>query len=281
MTEAKETSYPNISQSWGIVGIAVLCMLAFAPVLLLSHTIGTELSSLIYYVASMGATFWIAHRKRCKTAETAYNFEAAPLKTIALVSVATIAIQTGIVSPIVDLIPMPESIQHIFLEMAKRNGVFSFIAIVIAAPMLEELIFRGVILDGLLKLYSPLKSILFSSVLFGLLHLNPWQFVGAFVAGLLLGWVYYRTKKLILCITIHLVNNLFAFGSTYFTDPETMMDKSLSELYGGFLNFIMITVGAIALAAVCLHLLDRNWNHHQGKLDWNYRQEHTNSDISD
>ena len=255
-TEAQASSYPNMSQSWGIVGIAILCMVAFMPLyLLLNRTDGTELAFLIYYVASMGTTFWIAHRKKNKTTEAAYNFEMAPLKTVVLVSVAVIAIQTGIVAPIVNVIPMPDFMKQVFLQLAKKTGAFSLIAIVIAGPVLEELIFRGIILDGLLRFYSPLKAIVFSSLLFGVLHLNPWQFVGAFLVGVFIGWVYYRTKNLSLCIGIHLVNNLFAFGSTFFTDPATMMDKSLSELYGGFMNFIMITAGAVAIAAICLYLL--------------------------
>lgn len=45
---------------------------------------------------------------------------------------------------------------------------------VIAAPVLEELIFRGMMLEGLLKKYSPVTSIIISSILFGVAHLNPW-----------------------------------------------------------------------------------------------------------
>jgi membrane protease YdiL (CAAX protease family) len=74
-----------------------------------------------------------------------------------LIPIAVIGLQIGLISPIVDLIPMPESIQKIFLEFSKQNGPFSFMAVVIAAPIFEELIFRGVILDGLLRNYSPLN----------------------------------------------------------------------------------------------------------------------------
>src|SRR5690606_30966839 len=87
--------------------------------------------------------------------------------------------------------------------------------IVIAAPILEEVIMRGIILDGLLKRYSPVRSILFSSFLFGLLHLNPWQMVSAMVIGIFAGWVYYRTRSLALPILIHATNNLSAFSMGY------------------------------------------------------------------
>jgi hypothetical protein len=54
---------------------------------------------------------------------------------------------------------------------------------------------------------------------------------------------------------IHFVNNLAAFSSMYFLDAEAVIDMSLTELYGGFLNLVMITFGAIVAAAICLYFL--------------------------
>ena len=182
MMEENGISYPDIKQSWGIVGICILSMILFSPVSILLDTFaGKEISFLIYYLVSMGATFWIVHLKRRKwTGVDGYDFAFSSPRISILVSLAVISIQLGIVSPVVSLIPMPEFVKDIVLEFASRHGVFSFIAIVIAAPVLEELIFRGIILNGLLKRYSPLKSVLISSILFGVVHLNPWQFVAAF-----------------------------------------------------------------------------------------------------
>lgn len=172
-----------------------------------------------------------------------------------LVLIMTIALQTGITSPILNLMPVPEFMQKVFNELGKRTGIFGFLTIAIAAPVLEELIFRGIILDGLLKTYSPLKSIVFSSVLFGIVHLNPWQFVSAFIIGLFSGWVYYKTKKLTLSIMIHAVNNLFAFAGMYLMNSETLVNQPLSETYGGLANFVLITVGIIAVGMICLYHL--------------------------
>ena len=171
-----------------------------------------------------------------------------------LIPITVIGLQIGIISPILDLIPMPESIEKIFLEFSKQNGPFSFMAIVIAAPIFEELIFRGVILGGLLKKYSPAKSILFSSALFGLVHLNPWQFVPAMILGIFSGWVYYKTRQLTLSILIHLVNNLMAFVISFYMKPEEMQ-QSLSEMYGGTFNLVLISLGATGVAATCIYML--------------------------
>jgi hypothetical protein len=176
MIEDQNFFYPGSGQSWGIVGIAILAMLLFSPVnLILNKVLGKEISFLVYYLLAMGVPFGIAHLIRNKrTGINTYNFSLSSLKIMALVSISIIAIQTGIISPIVNSLPMPEFMQKMFLEFANHNGVFSFIAIVIAAPIIEKLIFRGIILNGHLQRFSPVKSIILSSILFGIVHLNPW-----------------------------------------------------------------------------------------------------------
>lgn len=257
MEEKIDFGYPNKRQSWGIVGMIILSSMLFIPVSIgLDNISGKEFSFLTYYLLAMGIPFLIAHQQRRKrTNVKGYNFAFSSPKIIALVFFSTIGIQIGIIIPIVSLIPMPEFMKAIFQAFAEYDGVFAFIAIVFAAPILEELIFRGIILDGLLKRYSTLSSIILSSVLFGIVHLNPWQFIAALTIGIFSGWVYYKTKKLTLSIIIHSVNNLLAFGSTSFGDMQTMMDATLPELYGGFWNFMIVTGCAILLGIICIYIL--------------------------
>ena len=131
---------------------------------------------------------------------------------------------------------------------------------VIAAPILEELIFRGVILDGLLKKYTPAKSILISSLLFGLVHLNPWQFITGLIIGIFSGWVYYRTKSLSLSIIIHASANLSGFLMRYFIDFDSSMDETLLQMYGGLTNLILAIVGSIIIILICIFYLQKEFN---------------------
>ncbi len=262
MINKKETYYPNIGESWGIVGITILSMLVFGPALIfLNNILGKDLSFLVYYLLSMGGAFVVVHLIRKKrTGKSKYNFSFSSLKIMVMVSISIVALQLGIISPIVNSIPMPELIKKMFLEFGSNNGLFAFIAIVIAAPILEELIFRGIILNGLLKRYSPVKSIVISSILFGVVHLNPWQFVAAFLIGLLSGWVYYKTRKLSLSILIHFINNLIAFGSAFFTDAETTMNETLTESYGGLTYMILIIGGAIIVSIITVLWLKKEFS---------------------
>jgi membrane protease YdiL (CAAX protease family) len=89
------------------------------------------------------------------------------------------------------------------------------LALIVMAPLTEEVIFRGLILRGLLARISPWRAIAISTLLFALLHLNPWQFPVAFGTGLVLGWAYYRTGSLSLCMAGHALINaisLLAMG---------------------------------------------------------------------
>lgn len=88
-----------------------------------------------------------------------------------------------------------------------QSGWLGILCISVLGPVLEELLFRGAITKELLRRYSPAKAILFSGLIFGIFHLNPAQIIGACLIGFLLAWLYYKTRSLMACILIHIMNN--------------------------------------------------------------------------
>jgi hypothetical protein len=83
------------------------------------------------------------------------------------------------------------------------GGIAPMLATCLLAPVLEEMLFRGIVLRGFLKQYPRWQAILGSAVLFGAAHLNIYQFVVGVVLGTVLGWLYDRTRSLIPCIALH------------------------------------------------------------------------------
>ena len=83
-------------------------------------------------------------------------------------------------------LPDAESKFRMMTNMVLNHPVLMFFLLSVAAPILEEMLFRGIILKYLLKKYRPLTAIIISSLVFGLFHMNIWQFVGAGLLGLLL-----------------------------------------------------------------------------------------------
>lgn len=114
------------------------------------------------------------------------------------------------------VLPVPEWFLK-FMETLTSEGhaASRFFLLVIVAPFTEELLFRGIILRGLLGRWNAKRAILVSSLLFALIHLNPWQFVTAMLLGCMLGWVYLRTGSVWLCVLGHaIVNGAFFLSTT-------------------------------------------------------------------
>ncbi len=253
--------FPDTVGSLKIFGLLVLCMLLFIPVLLLfDYLFGRDIGFGVYYLFSVGVPAYYLHRKRkAYTPEATYKLEWRNPRIVILLVLASLGLLGGITSPIIEMMPKPDWLIEILLRMSDHSPIYLIITAVVMAPILEEIIFRGIVLDGLLKNYSPVKAILISSLLFAAIHLNPWQFVTAFIGGLFIGWVYYRTRNLAYAIIIHAANNLFAVAPTFFFDDKALITDEVTtvEMFGGWLPYILITVTFIMLFAGCLYLLKK------------------------
>ncbi|MGX4599019.1 CPBP family intramembrane glutamic endopeptidase [Faecalimicrobium sp. JNUCC 81] len=111
-------------------------------------------------------------------------------------------------------------------------GLTLAIQILITAPIFEELLFRGVILNGLLSKYKNnyKKAIIISALIFGIAHLNIPQGINAFILGIILGGIYYCTGSMKLSIFAHFINN-FLFLPT----PENLLFKGIYAVLGIYL----------------------------------------------
>ena len=82
------------------------------------------------------------------------------------------------------------------------------IAIVILAPLMEELLFRGYIFGDLEERLGRNPAILMTAVLFAIFHLDPFTVIPIFMMGLILGWVRARSGSLLPSLLAHSANNL-------------------------------------------------------------------------
>lgn len=90
------------------------------------------------------------------------------------------------------------------------NNISNILAVIIIGPIVEELLFRGLVYNYLEKVKSGWFAIVVSGVLFGIFHGEPVQAVYTAMLGFVLGLIIYRTKRLELTILIHILNNLFS-----------------------------------------------------------------------
>lgn len=87
--------------------------------------------------------------------------------------------------------------------------LLGFISIAIVPALAEEFLFRGCVLSNLLP-YGKTGAIVFSALLFSLMHGNFAQFLYTFAAGLVLGIVYVETGSIWTPTFIHLFNNFYS-----------------------------------------------------------------------
>ncbi|NBR88021.1 MAG: CPBP family intramembrane metalloprotease [Verrucomicrobia bacterium] len=90
---------------------------------------------------------------------------------------------------------------------ANEPWLVSFFSGVVIAPLTEELVLRGIVLQGLLQRYAALPAVVISSAIFGLFHGNAQQAVAAFIGGCLLGYVFVQTRSLWVTILMHASHN--------------------------------------------------------------------------
>ncbi|MDE3001204.1 MAG: type II CAAX endopeptidase family protein [Gemmatimonadota bacterium] len=110
------------------------------------------------------------------------------------------------------LIPMPEWILEIFRDLVWKETpyAFAFYNLAVQPPLIEEVLFRGVILIGLLANQRRSLAVFWSALLFALFHLNPWQFPAAFVLGFVFAFWVIQTGSLLPAIAGHAINNFLA-----------------------------------------------------------------------
>lgn len=111
--------------------------------------------------------------------------------------------------------PMSSSMQEQFSAMS-APFVPQLVMTCILAPVLEEMLFRGIILRSFLRQYERRYAILGSAVVFGFAHGNIYQLVYATLFGVCAGWLYERTRSLVPGIALHIgVNSAGLLWLTY------------------------------------------------------------------
>lgn len=131
---------------------------------------------------------------------------------------------------------------------------WGYLSIGLLAPLAEELVFRGAILRSLLRwTKQPWMAIAISAIFFAVAHLNPAQLPHAFLVGLLLGWMYYRTDSIVPCVVYHWVNNTVAYVM-YNLYPNA--DLTLVDLFGSERTALMAVGFSLCLLLPALFQLN-------------------------
>lgn len=157
------------------------------------------------------------------------------------------------------VLPMPHMLVQVF-EQIGSGGIAAIVTVVVIAPLVEEILFRGIILRGLAMRYRPWTAILLSSLLFTIIHLNPYQFFSTMVLGLALGWVFLRTGSLWPCIFGHAIfNGYFILAAPLLDSVVSGADQLSSDLSVVVFQPLWFDLLGIILAGAGLYGLARTF----------------------
>jgi membrane protease YdiL (CAAX protease family) len=132
----------------------------------------------------------------------------------------------------------------------------------ILAPVMEEVFYRKAVLDRL-RVYGDLPALLISSLVFGLIHGNFYQFFYAALSGFVLGYLYLRTGKLRYSIGVHMAVNLV--GSVYTAEMLKRIDPNvvLADLAGAFsadpVGALMLLGYELLIPVTCIGAIVTLW----------------------
>lgn len=125
----------------------------------------------------------------------------------------------------------------------------------IAAPLVEELLFRGIVYKRLRTIMNITPAMIISAALFGLVHGNMVQFIYAFLIGLIFAFVYEKFKTIWAPIILHASANLLSVIITALQGSETS-DGSEGTI-GMYMLFAVIE---LAVTFLFVWLIDRKVN---------------------
>ena len=244
-------------KTFTFIGLAFICAYAvvfafskfvFTPLLLniglekLVSTIGPSMTLLLTDVPNMIflLIFWLVIRRIPKSGWQAESMSFKSLFQVFVMMYAVSTVFNLIGTAVSKAAPAGGTEQLDMINTMVSSGVPAGLMItVLIAPVVEELIFRKLMLDRI-RNYGEKTAIVFSAICFGLFHGNLTQFLYAFSVGLFLGYVYCKTGKVHYTMIMHALLNLFS----------SMIMLLVPLLKAGPLGMVIVTVLALMIAVM-------------------------------
>lgn len=163
-----------------------------------------------YYAVQLAALRWLAARHQSTVRELLVGpSERQPSRGSVLWAAAAVLVGTrafavayGVVMRSVGVLPDSSALLETF--GAEPAGlVLAASLVVLVGPVVEEMVFRGVLLRGLEGRFGAPLAIVVQAFLFAALHRSAWLFVPMAALGAALGWLAQRSRSLVPAVLVH------------------------------------------------------------------------------
>lgn len=175
------------------------------------------------------------------------SFRILSLKEFLLVIIVTIAISVSLMSIIPILTGLFPQYNQVSQEISRGTETpIMIINAIIFAPILEEILFRGLVFKELSKHTNLVASLITQGVIFGFFHLNIVQGIYTCILGIVMGVIYIWLDSIFACIIVHIGFNLLG-------------TKVLPSLFSGLNVSILLIAGlSFTLLAASMAMLKTN-----------------------
>lgn len=233
MSENNKNEFPSWTDLLALVGVFFLAGLLAGGIVLAAGMAGSGFGLFIGYVGQFAlaigfAVVWI-RRRTGNPAAGGMRFSLRGFDPAAILwGVILMLALTVVVEPVLALFPAE---WYAWVSDRATHGGWAMATALVAAPICEEWLFRGLIQQHLVRRRGPWTGIVVASALFGLVHLIPQQVVAGFLLSLVIGLVYYKTRSLLAAIVLHGINNALA-TLLALVEPEGAAAPTLRQTIG-------------------------------------------------
>ena len=150
----------------------------------------------------------------------------------------------------INMIPWPEAMVESYVEssasLTSQQPVIDFLAVVLMAPLVEELLFRGVIYDALCAFVPAGAAVVFQAMLFGSTHGTLLWILYSTLIGCVLGYVRKRTNSLWPCILMHSAFNGSSYLFTWFAERYSQDSATVTFVFLGSAFVLLLSLYGIS-----------------------------------
>ena len=208
----------------------------------------TEILLISGFVVLLG--LWLMAKLR-KSTFGAFTGIVRPTKTPVLVLALAAGVAMSFWATIaINMIPWPEAMVESYVEssasLTSQQPVIDFLAVVLMAPLVEELLFRGVIYDALCTFVPAGAAVVFQAMMFGSTHGTLLWILYSTLIGCVLGYVRKRTDSLWPCILMHSAFNGSSYLFTWFAERYSQDAATVTFVFLGSAFVLLLSLYGIS-----------------------------------
>jgi len=179
-------------------------------------------------------------------------FDTVSLVVLALVFIVTFLLLNGGAVAVFELLGYSPPSVDVTIPTFWHYVLVVF-AMAVLPAIVEELVFRGVILHNLLR-YGRVWAVIMSALLFSLFHMSPAQTVAQFALGILLAYLYLARGNMVYPMILHFINNFAILTYTYImqADPPAVWNATTIVTM-----CVLFVIGCVVIVGAALAMSTR------------------------